>query len=102
MYDQLLTIILTNNQTYQELNDKIYQIKANEEAATELLITQQEYNQHLHNYATAISEFLWENKQELRPYDLTALNLIPYNVWRKMKEKSSIIVETIEKLYHNE
>ena len=103
MYNQLLTIILTNNQTYQELNDKIYQIKASDtESAAELVTAQQTYNQHLHDYATAISEFLWEHKQELRPYDLTALNLIPYNVWRKMKEKSSIIVETIEKLYHNE
>lgn len=39
---------------------------------------------------------------ELRPYDLTALNLVPYDVWHKMKEKYSIIVETIEKRYHDD
>ena len=103
MYQALLTIIEEQNKIYQELNDAIYQIKASDQdAVSELTKAQQKYNQHLHDYAFLLSDFLWNHKQELRPYDLTALNLIPYNVWRKMKEKSSIIVETIEKLYHKE
>ena len=103
MYEDLTVKIDNHNDIYRRLNDDVHRIKASEtHSAEELSIAQHKLTQFIHDYASFLSEYVWDHMAELRPYDLTALNLVPYNVWRQMKEKSSIIVETIEKLYHDD
>jgi hypothetical protein len=42
---------------------------------------------------------LWSKKQELTPKDLSALDMVPYDVWRRMSEKSNIVVQVIMDIY---
>lgn len=101
MYEELTLKINSHNDIYRKLNDDVHRIKASDEhSAEELSAAQHKLTQFIHDYATFLSNYVWDHMAELRPYDLTALNMVPYNVWRQMKEKSSIIVETIEKRSH--
>lgn len=103
MYEDLTLKIDNHNNIYRKLNDDVHRIKASDaHSAEDLQTAEHKLTQFIHDYATFLSTYLWDHMAELRPYDLTALNLVPYNVWRQMKEKSSIIVETIEKLYHDD
>ena len=58
--------------------------------------------QFVHDYATELSNFLWEHKQELTAKDLSALDSVLYNVWQKMSEKSNIIVQIITEIHKEE
>lgn len=53
----------------------------------------------LTTYAKLLSDFLWSKKQELTPKDLSALDMVPYDVWRRMSEKSNIVVQVIMDIY---
>ena len=59
--------------------------------------------QLIHDYATAVSDFLLMNfllmnMLELEKNDLTALNLVPYTVWKKVPEKTIIIIDAIHNM----
>ena len=104
MYEQLKELISKNNQKNSELNDIIHKLEndcCNIES-DELEIAKFTKWQFVHDYATELSNFLWEHKQELTAKDLSALDSVLYNVWQKMSEKSNIIVQIITEIHKEE
>ena len=104
MYEELKELIVKNNQKYSQLNDVVDSLEhdcCNIETS-KLEKARFEKWQFIHDYATELSNFLWEHKQVLSADDLSALDSVLYNVWQKMSEKSNIVVQTIMKIYKGE
>ena len=94
-----LEIAITNhNKKFEQLTQQA--VNCEKEDEKELLF--QKRWQFIHDYATELSNFLWEHKQVLSADDLSALDSVLYNVWQKMSEKSNIVVQTIMKIYKGE
>lgn len=102
MYEKLKTLIEDKNKEYQRLNDIVYNFEhiASDDA------TEEQYNavlfdrwQFIHNYASSLNDFIWYNKEELTADDLSALDLVPNVVWRKMSAKSEKVVDLIMNLH---
>lgn len=104
MYEELKQLIAKNNQKYSQLNDVVHSLERDccNIETSELEKARFEKWQFIHDYATELSNFLWEHKQVLSADDLSALDSVLYNVWQKMSEKSNIVVQTIMKIYKGE
>ena len=98
MYEELEKLIKENNEKYMRLNDLVYSIKSNK---IEGNVVDAKFDrwQFTHDYAKLLSDFWWFRKQELTPKDLSALDMVPYDVWRRMSEKSNIVVQVIMDIY---
>lgn len=102
LYKQLKTIITKNNAIYDELTDKVFDLKNNvNESAEEVKLAEHKQWQFIHNYATELSTFIWDHMTELKPEDLSAFDLVVYPVWKKMSEKYAMVVDAILRM-HNE
>lgn len=100
MYEKLKKMILDKNAQYQELNDLVHRLSQSlQDGATELENAKHERWQFIHDYARSLADFLWYNMCDLTPKDLSALDLVPYAVWRKMGEKSQVVVDTIQRIH---
>lgn len=103
MYEKLKRLITDKNALYKELNDEVHQLEqsVNEEAEA-LKNARFERWQFIHDYAQSLADFLWYNMLDMTPKDLSALDLVPYAVWRKMDEKSHAVVDAITRIHNGE
>lgn len=103
MYEKLKRLITDKNALYKELNDEVHQLEqtVNDEAEA-LKNARFERWQFIHDYAQSLADFLWYNMCDLTPRDLSALDLVPYAVWRKMDEKSHAVVDAITRIHNGE
>ena len=101
MYEELAKIIAENKEKYAKLNEHVYSIRSHETKQTLAALEEAKFDswQFTHDYAKLLSDFLWSKKQELTPKDLSALDMVPYDVWRRMSEKSNIVVQVIMDIY---
>ena len=101
MYEELAKIIAENNDKYVKLNEHVYSIKSHETEESLEVLKKAKFDrwQFTHDYAKLLSDFLWSKKQKLTPKDLSALDMVPYDVWRRMSEKSNIVVQVIMDIY---
>lgn len=101
MYEQLKSKIESRNAHYEKLNDDVHRLESLvSEQSNDLEIAKHRRWQFIHDYESFLSEFLWNHKTDLQAKDLSALDLVPYAVWRKMSQKSEMIVSLIEKIYN--
>jgi len=101
MYEKLKSMIESRNAHYEKLNDDVHRLESLvNEQSNDLEIAKHRRWQFIHDYASFLSEFLWNHKTDLHAKDLSALDLVPYAVWRKMSQKSELIVSLIEKIYN--
>lgn len=100
MYEQLKSMIESRNAHYEKLNDDVHRLESLMNEHCDLEIAKHQRWQFIHDYASFLSEFLWNHKTDLHAKDLSALDLVPYAVWRKMSQKSEMIVSLIEKIYN--
>ena len=101
VYEELAKIIAENNEKYTKLNEHVYSIRSHETKESLAVLEKAKFDrwQFTHDYAKLLSDFLWSKKQELTPKDLSALDMVPYDVWRRMSEKSNIVVQVIMDIY---
>lgn len=102
MYEKLKTLIEDKNKEYQRLNDIVYNFEhiASDDA------TEEQYKavlfdrwQFIHNYASSLNDFIQYNKEDLTADDLSAFDLVPNVVWRKMSAKTEKVVDLIMNLH---
>ena len=74
----------SNIKNKTDLTDKISRLK-------------QKRWQFIHDYATTIHDILIQNVADLDPYDLLTLDLVPYTVWKKVQQKTILIIDAINK-----
>lgn len=73
LYKQLKAIITKNNAIYDELTDKVFDLKNNvNESAEDVKLAEHKQWQFIHYYATELSTFIWDHMTELKPEDLSA------------------------------
>lgn len=100
MYEQLKSTIESHNAHYEKLNDDVHRLESSvNEQSDELEIAKHRRWQYIHDYAAFLSDFIWKHKTDLHIKDLSALDLVPYAVWRQMSQKAEMIVSLIEKIY---
>ena len=84
MYEELAKIIAENNEKYAKLNEHVYSIRSQETKESLATLEKAKFDrwQFTHDYAKLLSDFL-----------------VPYDVWRRMSEKSNIVVQVIMDIY---
>ena len=101
LYKQLKAIITKNNAIYDELTDKVFDLKNNvNESAEDVKLAEHKQWQFIHDYATELSTFIWDHMTELKPEDLSAFDLVVYPVWKKMSEKYAMVVDAILRMHN--
>ena len=101
LYKQLKAIITKNNVIYDELTDKVFDLKSNvNESAEDVKLAEHKQWQFIHDYATELSTFIWDHMTELKPEDLSAFDLVVYPVWKKMSEKYAMVVDAILRMHN--
>lgn len=98
MYAKLTKLIKENNELYNKINLEVHDAETNKEDENTINELKHQRWQLIHDYATSISNFLLMNMLELEKNDLTALDLVPYTVWKKVPEKTIIIIDAIHKM----
>lgn len=98
MYAKLTKLIKENNELYNKINLEVHDAETNKEDENTINELKHQRWQLIHDYATAVSDFLLMNMLELEKNDLTALDLVPYTVWKKVPEKTIIIIDAIHKM----
>lgn len=105
MYEKLKALIEDKNKEYQRLNDIVYNFEhiapddATEEHYKDALFDRRRF---IHEYASSLNDFIWYNKTELNADDLSAFDLVPNIVWRKMSAKSEKVVDLIMEMHESE
>lgn len=97
MYAKLTKLIKENNELYNKINLEVHDAETNKEDENTINELKHQRWQLIHDYATAVSDFLLMNMLELKN-DLTALDLVPYTVWKKVPEKTIIIIDAIHNM----
>lgn len=101
LYKQLKAIITKNNAIYDELTDKVFDLKNNvNESAEDVKLAEHKQWQFIRYYATELSTFIWDHMTELKPEDLSAFDLVVYPVWKKMSEKYAMVVDAILRMHN--
>ena len=90
--------IKENNELYNKINLEVHDAETNKEDENTINELKHQRWQLIHDYATAVSDFLLMNMLELEKNDLTALDLVPYTVWKKVPEKTIIIIDAIHNM----
>lgn len=98
MYAKLTKLIKENNELYNKINLEVHDAETNKEDENTINELKHQRWQLIHDYATAVSDFLLMNMIELEKNDLTALDLVPYTVWKKVPEKTIIIIDAIHNM----
>ena len=98
MYATLTKLIKENNELYNKINLEVHDAETNKEDENTINELKHQRWQLIHDYATAVSDFLLMNMLELEKNDLTALDLVPYTVWKKVPEKTIIIIDAIHNM----
>jgi uncharacterized protein YdcH (DUF465 family) len=98
MYTKLTKLIKENNELYNKINLEVHDAETNKEDENTINELKHQRWQLIHDYATAVSDFLLMNMLELEKNDLTALDLVPYTVWKKVPEKTIIIIDAIHNM----
>ena len=98
MYAKLTKLIKENNELYNKINLEVHDAETNKEDESTINELKHQRWQLIHDYATAVSDFLLMNMLELEKNDLTALDLVPYTVWKKVPEKTIIIIDAIHNM----
>ena len=98
MYAKLTKLIKENNELYNKINLEVQDAETNKEDENTINELKHQRWQLIHDYATAVSDFLLMNMLELEKNDLTALDLVPYTVWKKVPEKTIIIIDAIHNM----
>ena len=98
MYAKLTKLIKENNELYNKINIEVHDAETNKEDENTINELKHQRWQLIHDYATAVSDFLLMNMLELEKNDLTALDLVPYTVWKKVPEKTIIIIDAIHNM----
>ena len=98
MYAKLTKLIKENNELYNKINLEVHDAETNKEDENTINELTHQRWQLIHDYATAVSDFLLMNMLELEKNDLTALDLVPYTVWKKVPEKTIIIIDAIHNM----
>jgi uncharacterized protein YdcH (DUF465 family) len=98
MYAKLTKLIKENNELYNKINLEVHDAETNKEDENTINELKHQRWQLIHDYATAVSDFLLMNMLELEKNDLTALDLVPYTVWKKVPEKTIIIIDAIHNM----
>ena len=98
MYAKLTKLIKENNELYNKINLEVHDAETNKEDENTINELKHQRWQLIHDYATAVSDFLLMNMLELEKNDLTALDLVPYTVWKKVPEKTIIIINAIHNM----
>ena len=98
MYVKLTKLIKENNELYNKINLEVHDAETNKEDENTINELKHQRWQLIHDYATAVSDFLLMNMLELEKNDLTALDLVPYTVWTKVPEKTIIIIDAIHNM----
>lgn len=98
MYAKLTKLIKENNELYNKINLEVHDAETNKEDENIINELKHQRWQLIHDYATAVSDFLLMNMLELEKNDLTALDLVPYTVWKKVPEKTIIIIDAIHNM----
>ena len=94
LYDELVSLIDSNNKIYKELNDSIHYAKTEEEYK-QASIRKKHF---IHVYSQELYDFLWSRLSDLTAKDCIAFDLVPYIVWAQLSERYSRIIETVKKL----
>ena len=114
-FSKLTKLIKENNELYNKINLEVHDAETNKEDENTIdelkhqrwqlihdyaTINELKHQrcQLIHDYATAVSDFLLMNMLELEKNDLTALDLVPYTVWKKVPEKTIIIIDAIHNM----
>ena len=98
MYAKLTKLIKENNELYNKINLEVHDAETNKEDENTINELKHQRWQLIHDYTTAVSDFLLMNMLELEKNDLTALDLVPYTVWKKVPEKTIIIIDAIHNM----
>ena len=98
MYAKLTKLIKENNELYNKINLEVHDAETNKEDENTINELKHQRWQLIHDYATAVSDFLLMNMLELEKNDLMALDLVPYTVWKKVPEKTIIIIDAIHNM----
>ena len=98
MYAKLTKLIKENNELYNKINLEVHDAETNKADENTINELKHQRWQLIHDYATAVSDFLLMNMLELEKNNLTALDLVPYTVWKKVPEKTIIIIDAIHKM----
>ena len=98
MYAKLTKLIKENNELYNKINLEVHDAETNKADENTINELKHQRWQLIHDYATAVSDFLLMNMLELEKNDLTALDLVPYTVWKKVPEKTIIIIDAIHNM----
>ena len=98
MYAKLTKLMKENNELYNKINLEVHDAETNKEDENTINELKHQRWQLIHDYATAVSDFLLMNMLELEKNDLTALDLVPYTVWKKVPEKTIIIIDAIHNM----
>ena len=86
MYAKLTKLIKENNELYNKINLEVHDAETNKADENTINELKHQRWQLIHDYATAVSDFLLMNMLELEKNNLTALDLVPYTVWKKVPE----------------
>ena len=98
MYAKLTKLIKENNELYNKINLEVHDAETNKADENTINELKHQRWQLIHDYAAAVSDFLLMNMLELEKNDLTALDLVPYTVWKKVPEKTIIIIDAIHNM----
>ena len=98
MYAKLTKLIKENNELYNKINLEVHDAETNKADENTINELKHQRWQLIHDYATAVSDFLLMNMLELEKNDLTALDLVPYTVWKKVPEKTIILIDAIHNM----
>ncbi len=98
MYTKLTKLIKENNELYNKINLDVHDAETSNADENTINELKHQRWQLIHDYATAVSDFLLMNMLELEKNDLTALDLVPYTVWKKVPEKTIIIIDALHNM----
>ena len=98
MYAKLTKLMKENNELYNKINLEVHDAETNKEDENTINELKHQRWQLIHDYATAVSDFLFMHFLVLEINDLKALKLVQYSVCNKVQEKTIIIIDAIHNM----
>jgi len=96
MENKLLELIKKNNDLYYSTMDKIIKENLSEDNDSLNVIKKAELKV-IHNYREELQFYLINNIDKLSVNDFLALDLVPYQIYKKLNKKTRIIISELSK-----
>ena len=94
MYKDLEKLISAKNNRYKHVNFLVSVAKSEEQ----LDLARKYKARFIHEYAQALYDFVWDQKEVLTAQDCIAFDFVPYAVWRNFSDRYGMIIDVIKAL----